>query len=77
LPADFPAFRIKYEDIIGGRFDFRKLESWLGIEIKEEVALSAVVGRTATRHRIGWTERLIVSHEAAGGMRALGYSEKA
>ena len=77
LPADFPAFCIKYEDIIGGRFDFRRLESWLGIEIKEEVALSAVVGRTATRHRIGWTERFIISHEAATGMRALGYSEKA
>src|ERR1017187_3604650 len=77
LPADFPAVRIKYEDIIGGRFDFRKLESWLGIEIREEVALSAVVGRTAIRHRIGWSERLIISHEAATGMRALGYSEKA
>ena len=77
LPADFPAFRIKYEDVIGGRFDFRKLESWLGIEIREEVALSAVVGRTAIRHRIGWSERLIISHEAAPGMRALGYSERA
>ncbi len=77
LPADFPAFSIKYEDIIAGRFDFRKLESWLGIEIKEEVALSAVVGRTATRHRIGWTERFIISHEAETGMRALGYSEEA
>ena len=76
LPADFPAFRIKYEDVIGGRFDFRKLESWLGIEIREEVALSAVVGRTAIRHRIGWSERLIISHEATLGMRVLGYSEK-
>jgi hypothetical protein len=77
LPADFPAIRIKYEDIVGGRFDFRKLESWLGIEIREGVALSAVVGSTAIRHRIGWSERLIISHEAAKGMHALGYSEKA
>jgi len=77
LPADFPAIRIKYEDIVGGRFDFRKLESWLGIEIREEVALCAVVGRTAIRQRIGWSERLIISHEAARGMQALGYSEKA
>ena len=76
LPADFPAFRIKYEDIVGGRCDFRKLGSWLGIEIREEVALSAVVGRTAIRHRIGWSERLIISHEAATGMRVLGYSEE-
>ena len=77
LSPDFPAFRIKYEDLIGGRFDFRKLESWLGIEIREEVALSVVVGRTARRHRVGWSERLIISHEAAAGMHALGYSEKA
>ena len=73
LPPDFPAFRIKYEDLVGGRVDFRKLESWLGIEVKEQVALSVIVGRTATRHRLGWCERLIISREAAGGMHALGY----
>jgi Sulfotransferase family len=77
LPADFPAFRIKYEDLIGGRFDFRNLESWLGIEIREEVAISVIVGRTSRRHRLGWCERLIISHEAAAGMHALGYSKEA
>ncbi len=75
LPADFPAFRIKYEDLIGGKFDFRSLESCLGIEIKEEKALSVVVGRTARRHRLGWCERLIISQEAGAGMHALGYSD--
>ena len=35
LPAGFPCVFIKYEDLISGNFDFRKLESWLGIEIRE------------------------------------------
>jgi Sulfotransferase family len=76
LPRDFPAFHIKYEDLIGGNVDFRRLESWLGIEIREDVALAVFVGRTARRHRLGWCERLIISHEAAAGMRELGYSEE-
>ncbi len=74
LPEDFPAFRVRYEDLIGGRVDFRKLESWLGIEIREDVALSVSVGSTARRRRVGWCERLIISREAATGMRSLGYS---
>ena len=75
LPPDFPAFRIKYEDLNGGMVDFRKLESWLGIEIREDVALSVFVGSTARRHSLGWCERWIISHEAAAGMDALGYSK--
>jgi hypothetical protein len=74
LPAGFPSFHIKYEDLVGGKVDFRKLESWLGIEIKESVALSVSVGGTAKRSRLSWYERLIIAHEAAAGMRALGYS---
>jgi hypothetical protein len=77
LPANFPAFRIKYEDLIGGRVDFRELESWLGVKLNEDIALSAVVGRTARRHRLGLCERWIISHEAYAGMRALGYSYRA
>jgi hypothetical protein len=74
LPPDFPAFRIKYEDLIGGRMDFRKLESWLGIEIQENVALSATIGGTSQRRKLGWCERMIISREAASGMNYLGYS---
>jgi hypothetical protein len=75
LPANFPAFRIKYEDLVAGRVDFRELETWLGIEIRENVALSLFVGSTAKRHRLGWCERLIISREASTGMRFLIYSE--
>jgi len=75
LPPGFPCFHIKYEDLINGKVDFRGLESWLGIEIKENVALSATVGGTAKRHRLSWFERLIISREAAAGMHALGYPE--
>jgi hypothetical protein len=71
----FPSFHIKYEDLTHGKVDFRKLESWLGIEIKENVALSVAVGGTAKRSRLSWCERLIITREAAAGMRALGYTD--
>ena len=75
LPPSFPAVRIKYEDLIAGRVDFRGLETWLGIKIREGIALSVHVGSTAQRHRLGWCERLIISREASTGMRFLGYSK--
>lgn len=75
LPPDFPAFRIKYEDLIAGKTEFRELESWLGLKLDESTALSAFVSRTARRHRLRLCERWIISHEAAAGMRALGYSK--
>jgi hypothetical protein len=75
LPAGFPSVHIKYEDLIDHKIDFRKLESWLGIEIRENVALSVAVGSTAKRVRLSWYERMIIAREAAEGMRALGYSK--
>jgi hypothetical protein len=77
LPAEFPSFFIRYEDLTSGNFDFRKLESWLGIEIRENVALSVSVGGTAKRSRLSWYERLIIDREARAGMQALGYSKQA
>ena len=73
LPAEFPAVHIKYEDLIGGKVDFRKLESWLEMEIRENVALSVAVGGTAKRARLAWYERMAIDREASEGMRALGY----
>jgi hypothetical protein len=73
LPSDFPCVRIKYEDLMSGQFDFRKLESWLGVKINEALALSASIGSTARRNHLGFFERWIISHEAAAGMRTLGY----
>jgi Sulfotransferase family len=73
LPSSFPARRIKYEDLIGGRVDFRTLEAWLGVKLNEQVALSVSVGSTARRRGPRLCERWIISHEAAAGMRALGY----
>jgi hypothetical protein len=75
LPAGFPFVFIRYEDLISGKFDFRKLESWLGIEIRENVALSVSLGGTAKRSRLNWYERLIIDREATAGMQALGYSK--
>jgi hypothetical protein len=75
LPEKFPITKIKYEDLIAGRVDCRKLESWLGINIQEDTALSASIGGTSTRASLSWYERLIIASEAAPGMRALGYSK--
>jgi hypothetical protein len=74
LPEGFPSFHVKYEDLIGGNFDFRKVESWLGIEITEKVAMSVIVGHSSIRPRFSWYERRIIAHEAAPGMQALGHS---
>jgi len=75
LPAGFPLFHIKYEDLVAGKVDFRELGSFLGIEIKEETALSASVGGTAVRSRLNWYERWIITREAAAGIDALCYSK--
>jgi hypothetical protein len=75
LPEEFPCFHIKYENLVSGHFDFRKLESWLGIEIREDIALSVSVGHSSRRSRPSWYEHWIIAREAAPGMRALGYFE--
>jgi Sulfotransferase family len=76
LPSDFPAFRIKYEDLIGGGFDFRELESWLGVKLDEHIALPVIVGSTARRRRLSFCQRRIILREAAAGMYKMGYSEQ-
>lgn len=75
LPAGFPSFRVKYEDLVSRQVNFRELESWLGIEIREDLALSASVGGTAVRSRLNWVDRFVIAREAHAGMHALGYSE--
>ena len=75
LPKGFPAVHIKYEDLIGGKVDFREIERWLGLEIRESMALKVSVGGTAKRPQLAWYERFIISRDAAQGMRALGYSK--
>jgi hypothetical protein len=75
LPTGFPCVHIKYEDLVGGELDFRDLESWLRLELEEDTALSVSVGGTAVRTRLRWYERSVINHEAADGMRALGYSK--
>jgi hypothetical protein len=76
LPVGFPCYRIKYEDLVNGEVDFRSLESWLGIKIRESVALSVSLGSSTKRRRLSWYERFIITREAAPGMRALGYSQR-
>lgn len=73
LPVGFPAVHVKYEDLIARKVDFRGIESWLGIQIRENVALSVAVGRTGKRLRLSWYERMIIKCEAAEGMLAIGY----
>jgi hypothetical protein len=65
---------IKYEDLIEGKVSFRALESWLDLEINEELALSTKVEQTAVRNRLSWLERVIIRSEAAAGMKSLQYA---
>ena len=62
---------------MGGRNGYIRL-GWfchrLEIKIREDIALSVFVGSTARHRRLGWCERLIISREAAAGVRSLGYS---
>ncbi len=51
LPSDFPCFR-KYEDLVGGHFDFRGLESWLGVLIAETSRFLRLSG--AHPGALGW-----------------------
>ena len=74
LPVGFPCRHIKYEDVISGRFDFSELGSWLGLQIREEIALPVVVGHTSKRPELTWYERQIIARKAAPGMRSLGYA---
>jgi hypothetical protein len=75
LPESFPLKMIRYEEILGGKVNFRELEEWLGIKIDETSALGAEVGGTAKRAKLSWYERLIIRREAVQGMQALGYSK--
>ena len=74
LPQSFPMFRVKYEDVVRGNFDFREFESWLGLEINETTALSVSVGSTASRGAtLGSVQCWVIAHQARAGIRALGY----
>lgn len=75
LPEGFPCRHIKYEDVISGRFDFHELGSWLGLQIREDIALPVVVGHSSKRPELTWYERQIIARKAAPGMRSLGYSQ--
>jgi hypothetical protein len=75
LPVTFPVRHIKYEDLLMGEVDFRELEAWLGLKIRENVALSVSLGGTAARSQLSWPERLIIARKAAAGMHALGYGK--
>jgi hypothetical protein len=75
LPKSFPMFRVRYEDVVDNRFDFRDLESWLGIKLNESAALSKFVGSTTRRAELGLLQRRIIAREARAGISALGYSQ--
>jgi hypothetical protein len=75
LPPEFPSYLIKYEDLLEGSVDFRKLEAWLGLEVDERLALSASIGATTARKRLSLHEEWIIKCEAKSGIRLLGYSK--
>jgi hypothetical protein len=73
LPADVPYLRLRYEDIVANKVDWRELESRLGLRIRERDALAVRIGGTAKRRTLTWHERFIIERECATGIHALGY----
>jgi Sulfotransferase family len=64
---------VKYEDVISGTFDFRKLESNLGLKLNERAALAVNIGGTPDRSPLRSYERAIVGSNAKRGMKAFHY----
>ena len=64
---------VRYEDVVNGRTDFRRLESRLGLQLAEQKALDVNVGGTADRGGLRAFERWLITREASEGMDGLGY----
>src|SRR5206468_2205593 len=52
-----PYSLVKYEDVVEGRYDFRKLEATLGLKLDEQAALAIKVGGTPDRTPLRSYER--------------------
>ncbi len=64
---------VRYEDVVNGRMDFRRLESRIGLHLDERKALTVNVGGTTDRGELHAWERWLITREARAGMEALGY----
>ena len=72
LPPEITPLFIKYEELIAGHCDFRRLESVLALKRDEGRALAARVGATGGPPLADF-ERDIINQEARAGMQAFGY----
>ncbi|NNE42721.1 MAG: sulfotransferase [Gemmatimonadetes bacterium] len=64
---------LKYEDLVADGFDFRGLESRLGLKLDESAALGSRVGGTKNKQELTREEKRVVAEEAREGMRAYDY----
>jgi hypothetical protein len=68
-----PHTLVKYEDVVAGTFDFRKLETTLGLKFDEAAALAVKVGGTPDRSPLRRYEKEIVTANAKKGMATFQY----
>lgn len=64
---------LKYEDVVAEGFDFRALESRLGLKLDEGSALGSRVGGTRDKREPTREEKRVVAEEAREGMETYGY----
>src|SRR5262249_9644446 len=68
IGQDVPHSLVKYEDVVDGKYDFRKLEADLGLKLDEPAALAVKVGGTPDRTPLRSYEKAIVAASARRGM---------
>lgn len=71
--STLPHTLLKYEDVIAGTFDFRKLEATLGLTLDEKAALAVKVGGTPDRSSLRSFEKAVVAANAKRGMKSFHY----
>jgi hypothetical protein len=73
IGSTLPHSLVKYEDVAGGTYDFRTLESTLGLTLDENAALAVQIGGTPDRTPLRSYERAILAANARRGMAAFHY----
>jgi Sulfotransferase family len=64
---------LRYEELVGGDFDFRRLGEVLDLDLAPERALAARPGATLRPAALSRLERLLLRRETAAGRRVMGY----
>lgn len=74
VPGDLRATVVAYEDVVGGRYDFRELERFTGLTLDEQAALGVRAGQRGNRRELSGGDRRTIRKIAGSVMEAMGYT---